>query len=88
MEKGLPKEIETLLDQGITFDDQSMQGIGYKEFRAYFEKEKSLEECVEDIKIHSRHFAKRQYTFFNHQLDVKWFEDKEEALKEVEQWLT
>ena len=88
MEKGLPKEIETLLDQGITFDDQSMQGIGYKEFRAYFEKEKSLEECVEDIKIHSRHFAKRQYTFFNHQLDVKWFEDKEEALKEVERWLT
>jgi tRNA dimethylallyltransferase len=88
MEKGLVKEIKTLLDQGITFDDQSMQGIGYKEFRAYFEKEKSLEECVEDIKIHSRHFAKRQYTFFNHQLDVKWFEDKQEALKEVEQWLT
>ncbi len=88
MEKGLVKEIEALLDQGITFDDQSMQGIGYKEFRAYFEKEKSLEECVEDIKIHSRHFAKRQYTFFNHQLDVKWFEDKQEALKEVEQWLT
>ncbi len=88
MEKGLVKEIKTLLDQGITFDDQSMQGIGYKEFRAYFEKEKSLEECVEDIKIHSRHFAKRQYTFFNHQLDVKWFEDKQEALEEVEQWLT
>ena len=88
MEKGLVKEIKTLLDQGITFDDQSMQGIGYKEFRAYFETEKSLEECVEDIKIHSRHFAKRQYTFFNHQLDVNWFEDKQEALKEVEQWLT
>lgn len=88
IEKGLVKEIKTLLDQGITFDDQSMQGIGYKEFRAYFEKEKSLEECVEDIKIHSRHFAKRQYTFFNHQLDVNWFEDKQEALKEVEQWLT
>ena len=88
IEKGLVKEIKTLLDQGITFDDQSMQGIGYKEFRAYFEKEKSLEECVEDIKIHSRHFAKRQYTFFNHQLDVKWFEDKQEALEEVEQWLT
>ncbi len=88
MEKGLLEEIEGLLKRGISFSDQSMRGIGYKEFEPYFWKEKSLEKCVEEVKIHSRQFAKRQYTFFNHQMDVKWFTDKEEALKEVERWLT
>lgn len=88
MEDGLLKEIEGLLKRGISFDMQSMQGIGYKEFRAYFDGEKSLEECVEDVKIHSRHFAKRQYTFFNNQLDVKWFTDRDEAMEEVRKWLT
>ncbi len=88
MEDGLLNEIKGLLGKGISFDMQSMQGIGYKEFRAYFDGEKSLEECVEDIKIHSRHFAKRQYTFFNNQLDVKWFTDRNEAMEEVRKWLT
>ena len=87
MDQGLLKEIEGLLKKGITFSDQSMQGIGYKEFKAYFDKEKTLEECVEEVRINSRHFAKRQYTFFNHQLDVKWFEDRDEALEEVRRWL-
>ena len=84
---GLLEEIKGLLAKGISFDDQSMQGIGYKEFRNYFEGTKSLEECIEDIKINSRHFAKRQYTFFKNQLDVKWFTDQEEAIREVEKWL-
>ena len=84
---GLLEEIKGLLAEGISFDDQSMQGIGYKEFRNYFEGTKSLEECIEDIKINSRHFAKRQYTFFKNQLDVKWFTDQEEAIREVEKWL-
>ena len=88
MEDGLLKEIKGLLEKGISFDMQSMQGIGYKEFRAYFDGGKSLEECVEDVKIHSRHFAKRQYTFFNNQLDVKWFTDRDEAMEEVRKWLT
>ena len=88
VEAGLIKEIEGLLEKGISFDDQSMQGIGYKEFRAYFENRKSLEECIEDVKINSRHFAKRQYTFFRNQLNVKWFDDTDEAMKEVREWLT
>ena len=85
---GLVQEIQGLLDAGIGFDRQSMQGIGYKEFKDYFDGNKTLEECVEEVKINSRHFAKRQYTFFNHQLDVKWFEDRSEALEEVRRWLT
>ncbi|MBO7676081.1 MAG: tRNA (adenosine(37)-N6)-dimethylallyltransferase MiaA [Erysipelotrichaceae bacterium] len=84
---GLIKEIDGLLSKGISFENQSMQGIGYKEFKAYYDKEKSLEECVEDVKKNSRHFAKRQYTFFNNQLDVNWFDDRKEALKLIERWM-
>ena len=47
--------------------------IGYKEFFPYFEKTKSLEECIEEIKRNSRRYAKRQYTWFNNQMNVKWF---------------
>ena len=88
MADGLLEEIQDLLNQGITFDDQSMRAIGYKEFRAYFNGEKSLEECVEEVKNNSRHFAKRQYTFFNHQMDVHWHDDADEAMEEVRRWLT
>ena len=56
-------------------------------YEEQIENEKNKEECIEDIKIHSRHFAKRQYTFFNHQMDVKWFCDTKEALNEVRKWL-
>lgn len=87
VEEGLLQEIEGLLKAGISFSDQCMQGIGYKEFKGYFEEGKDLQECIEQVKINSRHFAKRQYTFFRNQLDVKWYEDKEEALKEVQEWL-
>ncbi len=88
MTEGLLEEIRCLLDKGVTFDDQSMRAIGYKEFRAYFDGEKNLEECVEDVKINSRHFAKRQYTFFNHQMDVHWHDNAYEAMEEVREWLT
>ena len=49
-------------------------GIGYKEFIPYYNKEKTKEEVINDIKQNSRRYAKRQYTFFNHQMDVKWFD--------------
>lgn len=84
---GLIEEIEKLLNMGISFDNQSMQGIGYKEFKDYFSGEKKLEECIDLVKINSKHFAKRQYTFFNNQMDVKWFDNKNEALDEVRKWL-
>lgn len=84
---GLVDEIKHLLDNGITFENQCMQGIGYKEFKNYFDGNKSLEECINDVKTNSHHFAKRQYTFFNNQMNVEWYEDKKEALKRVEEWL-
>lgn len=87
IEDGLVDEIKGLLDDGISFNDQSMQAIGYKEFKEYFENTKSLQECIQEVKKDSRHFAKRQYTFFNNQLDVKWFDDNKLALNEVKKWL-
>ena len=84
---GLMKEIESLLKRGVTFEDQCMQGIGYKEWKEYFDGTKSQEECIDQIKRNSHHFAKRQYTFFKNQLDVRWFSDLSEARLEVEKWL-
>ena len=47
--------------------------IGYKELFPYFENNESLEACLENIKQNSRRYAKRQYTWFNNQMNVKWF---------------
>ena len=83
---GLLEEVENLKD---SFKDSKAlnTGIGYKEFIPYFSKEKSLDEVREDIKKNSRHYAKRQYTFFNHQFNVKWFEtdydDFDKTINEV-----
>ena len=87
IDDGLLDEIKGLLTSGITFENQCMQAIGYKEFKNYFMNTKSLQECIDEVKSNSRHFAKRQYTFFKNQLDVKWFDDVDEALSEVKQWL-
>ena len=84
---GLIDEIKGLLNKGISFDNQCMQGIGYKEFKDYFENNKSLEECINQVKTNSHHFAKRQYTFFNNQMNIEWFEDYDKALKRIETWL-
>jgi len=71
--EGLVKEVKSLYDQNIR-SKAIMTGIGYKELYKYFDNEISLEESIELIKKNSRNFAKRQYTFYNHQMDVKWFD--------------
>jgi len=87
VDDGLINEIKELLDSGITFDNQCMRGIGYKEYKDYFTGEKTIEECTNEVKLNSHHFAKRQYTWFNNQLKVEWFENKDEALDRIKQWL-
>lgn len=63
-DNGLVEEVERLIDSGVTVGNQCMQGIGYKEVYAFLKKEISYEECVEKIKINTRHYAKRQLTYF------------------------
>ncbi len=72
MNNGLLEEVTKLKSQ---YNNSNIlnQAIGYKEFYDYFYNNKSLEEVIEEIKKNTRHFAKRQYTFFNHQMNVKWF---------------
>lgn len=87
IEDGLLDEIKGLLDNGINFSNQSMQGIGYKEFKDYFDGNSELNECIDKVKSNTKHFAKRQYTWFNNQMDMNWYEDNEKALKDIEEWL-
>ncbi len=65
LKRGFADEIKELLDRGVTFDMQSMQGIGYKEWNGFFDGTKSLYEVSDEIKKASRHYAKRQLTWFN-----------------------
>lgn len=70
---GLLEEVKSLYDKNIN-SKAINTGIGYKELYKYFNNEISLEEAIELIKKNSRRYAKRQYTFFNNQMKVKWFE--------------
>ncbi len=87
MANGLQKEISDLLSLGLTSEHQSMKAIGYKEWFAYFNGECSLEDVVENIKKHSRQYAKRQYTWFRNQFDVNWYDvnlsDFKQTINEV-----
>lgn len=90
-QQGLPQEVDDLLRSGITFEDPGMKGIGYKEFAGYYRQEMTLQQVRELIQKNSRHFAKRQYTWFTHQVPVEWFNvEREEEMKllweKIEHW--
>ncbi len=87
IEDGLIDEIKSLLDKGITFDNQCMQGIGYKEFRGYFDGTSSLEDCIALVKRNTHHFVKRQYTWFNNQMPIEWYDTSDESIyKSIDRW--
>ena len=74
MEEGLVQEVRKLKDRGYDRSLVSMQGLGYKEILAYFDGELSLEEAVYILKRDTRHFAKRQLTWFKRERDVLWLD--------------
>lgn len=71
---GLVDEVRALKDMGYTRELVSMQGLGYKEILAYLDGEISLEEAVYILKRDTRHFAKRQLTWFRRERDVTWID--------------
>lgn len=89
-EMGLLKEARELF-QKYTDSKALNTAIGYKELKVYFNQESTLEETKELIKKNSRHYAKRQYTFFNHQLPIQWFsvnyEDFSKTIQEVSSYI-
>lgn len=69
---GLVDEVARLQQMGCHADMVSMQGLGYKEILAYLNGTSTLEEAIYIIKRESRHFAKRQLTWFRRERDVIW----------------
>lgn len=78
LEMGLVDEVKRLKEMGCRRDMVSMQGLGYKEILDYLDGEITLEEAVYRIRRDTRHFAKRQLTWFRREKDVIWV-DKQEA---------
>ena len=72
LENGLVEEVKRLRERGCTRELVSMQGLGYKEILAWLDGETSYEEAVEILKRDTRHFAKRQITWFKRERDVIW----------------
>lgn len=90
LEEGLLEEAEYVFSLGET---QASQGIGYKEFFAYFREEISLEVATDKVKQHSRQYAKRQLTWFKNRMSVEWYdlvqmpEQVDELIESVKEWL-
>ena len=87
LDDGLAEEVTFLKKKGYTRDMVSMQGLGYKEILDYLDGTISLEEAIYRIKRDTRHFAKRQITWFKRERDVTWisivdFERKETSILE------
>lgn len=74
--KGLVEEVRVLKEMGFQKDMVSMQGLGYKEILSYLAGECALDEAVYLIKRDTRHFAKRQLTWFKRERDVIWIDKK------------
>ena len=93
LKNGLVKEVENLKKQGLTKENQAMKAIGYKEVLDYLDGNISYEKMVDEIKQHSRNYAKRQLTFLRGMDNVNYVDadNKEKAFNEicekVEEWL-
>ena len=89
IEEGLVREVEELMKMDIPRDATSMQGLGYREMIGYLQGEYDLDRAVYLIKRNTRHFAKRQLTWFKRERDVIWIDkqefdrDDEKILKEM-----
>lgn len=92
IEAGLIDEVKGLMEMGLTSDDISMKGIGYKEIIDYLEGKYTLDEAVDTVKKNTRHYAKRQMTWFRRYEDMKWFDldefdSQDQAAEEIIKWL-
>ena len=88
LEQGLIKEIQDLLASGIPADCTAMQAIGYKEFVAAMDGRITVEEAADEVRKASRHYAKRQLTWFRRNKNIHWItrknvESNEEILEKA-----
>ena len=90
LELGLVNEVKKFYNSNIR-SKALLTGIGYKEIYSYLDGKITLDDAIDLIKKNSRHYAKRQYTWFNHQMNVKWFDtcynDFNKTILEVEEYI-
>ncbi len=82
LENGLLKEVESLYKEGYDNNLVSMQGLGYKEILSYLKGECSLEDAIYILKRDTRHFAKRQITWFKREKEITWVNKNEFSSEE------
>lgn len=88
IELGLVDEVRSLLDEGLDKNSQSLKAIGYKEVISYLEAEIEYSEMIDLIKKNSRHYAKRQLTWFRRDGRIKWFDrESDNLLEEIETYI-
>lgn len=92
MDMGLENEVKSLIDMGFTTDHISMKGIGYKELIDYFNGKYDIDTAIERIKTNTRHYAKRQMTWFKKYDNIKWFDlsgdvNKKEMTLSITEWI-
>ena len=87
VENGLFEEVRGLMDMGLTTENISMKGIGYKEIMQYFNEVYSKGTAIDTIKKNTRHYAKKQLTWFRRYDRMKWYNisdfDSDECAAEV-----
>ena len=92
IDAGLVEEVRTLKEMGLTQENISMKGIGYKEIMDFLDGRYTLEEAVEIIQKNTRHYAKKQLTWFRRYDKMKWcnisdFDSDEAAFEDLKKWL-
>ncbi|MDO4483391.1 MAG: tRNA (adenosine(37)-N6)-dimethylallyltransferase MiaA [Clostridia bacterium] len=87
MDMGLEQEVRMLLERGLTVQNQAMKAIGYKEMAAYLGGEYDLDKAVYEIKMGTRHYAKRQLTWMRREEDVLWVDPTcSDAFEQTAAW--
>ncbi|WP_297392764.1 tRNA (adenosine(37)-N6)-dimethylallyltransferase MiaA [uncultured Peptoniphilus sp.] len=85
---GLVDEVKNLLDEGLDKNSQSLKAIGYKEVISYLDCNIDFDEMVDLIKKNSRHYAKRQLTWFRREKRIKWFDrESDTILSDIENYI-
>ena len=85
---GLVDEVRSLLDEGLDKNSQSLKAIGYKEVILYLDGEIEYSEMIDLIKKNSRHYAKRQLTWFRRDGRIKWFDrESDNLLEKIETYI-
>lgn len=87
IKQGLVKEVQLLVDQKYPWNLSSMSGVGYRQFKTYFEGIDTLDKCIELLKRDTRRFARRQMTWFRRNEDIQWCSRYEEAEDLIEYFL-